>query len=69
MDGIGTRNPGHANILVDLQIGFHRPLALPDQIRLVRLEPMQRQLVLFGKHSNRFQPQLIGGPEHPDRDL
>ena len=69
MDRIGARNPRHADIFVDLQIGFHRPLALPDQIGLVRLEPVQRQLVLLGKHRNRFQPQLVGGPEHPDRNL
>jgi len=33
---------------VDLQIGLDRAFALADQIGLVGLEPVQRQLVLFG---------------------
>ena len=66
MDGIGPRDAGDADIFIDLQIGFDRPLALPDQIGLVRLEAVKRQLVLFGIGRNGFEPQLIGSAKDAD---
>src|SRR5690606_26390812 len=58
-----------ADIFVDLQIGLDRTLAPADQISLVRLEAVQRQLVLFGITGNGPQTELIGRTEHPDGDL
>jgi hypothetical protein len=49
VDGVRPRDAGDADIFIDLEVRLDRPLAFTDQIGLVGLEPVQRQLVLFGK--------------------
>ena len=49
MDGVGAGQPGDADIFGDLQIGLDRAESLADQVGLVGLEAVQRQLVFLGK--------------------
>ncbi len=69
MDRIGAGNAGDADIFVDLQIRLDRALALADQVGLVGLEPVQRQLVLFGVAGDRLDVQFVGRAKHPDGDF
>ena len=69
MDGVGLRLLRHPDDLVDGKIGFDRAFALADLIGLVRLEAMERELVLLGIDRDGGDAQFRRGPEHPDRDL
>ena len=70
MDGIGAGQPGDADQFVDLQIASTGPrCALADQIGLVGLEAVQRQLVLFGIDGDGLDAELVGGAEHADGDF
>ena len=69
VDRIGARDAGDADILVDLQVGLDRALALADQIGLVGLEAVQRQLVLFGIAGDGLDVQLVGRAKHADGDF
>lgn len=40
-----------------------------DLITLVRLEAVQRQLILLSPYRDRFKPQLIGRAEDADGDF
>ena len=55
--------------LVDVEVGTHRVTALPDQVRLVGLGPVQRVAVLVREHRDGGDSQLVGGTERADRDL
>jgi hypothetical protein len=75
MDRVGAGALGDAQDLGDREIGFDRPERprkmgpAPDLVGLVRLETVQRQLVLLGEQSDCLQPKLIGGTEDPDSNL
>jgi len=69
MDRIGTAFPGHADDLVDRQIGLDRAQPLADPVGLVGLEPVQAQLVLFGIDRDGLLAQFVGGAHHADRDF
>ena len=60
------RDPDH---LVDRQIGFEGSLAEADLIGLVRLEAVQRELVLLGIDRDRRNAQFGRGAEHADGDF
>ena len=60
VDRIGPGHFGHADDFRDRQISPHRRQALTDQIGLVRLEAVQRKLVLFGIDRNGFLAHFIG---------
>ena len=72
MDGIGARRLCDANYFLDRQVALDRPHVLvemrsaPDLIALIRLEAVQRILVLLGPDGDRLQSQLIGGAEDAD---
>ena len=75
MDRIGARKLRNANDFRNRQITLDRPHILcqmrpaPDLIALVRLETMQRKLVLFRPDRHRFYSKLIGRTEYADRYL
>ena len=75
MDGIGARKLGDADDFVDRQVAFDRSeiarqmRAAADLVTFVRLEPMQRQLVLFRPDRHRFYAQFIGGAENANSDF
>ncbi len=69
MDRIGAAGARHADIFVDLEIRLDRPHAFADEIGFVGLEPVQRQLVLFGVAGDRLDVQLVGGAENTDGDF
>src|SRR5690606_39417449 len=56
-------------IFFDLKIGLNWAEALADQIGLVGLEPVQRQLVFFGKDGNGLEAELICRTEDTNGDL
>ena len=69
VDRVGTRHAGHADDFLDAQIGRDRPHAFANAISFVRLEPVQPQLVLFGKDGHRLFAHLVGGPHDADGDF
>ena len=69
MDRIGAAQPRHADVLVDLEIGLDRALALADEVRLVRLEAVERELVLLGVAGDGLDVELVRGAENADRDF
>jgi hypothetical protein len=69
VDRVGAAGLGHADDLGDREIGLHRPQPLADPIRLVRLEAVQRELVLLGVDADRALAHLVGGAHHADGDL
>ncbi|CUK10209.1 hypothetical protein PH7735_03425 [Shimia thalassica] len=69
MDRIRATFLGHADDLVNREICRNRPHPLANPIGLVRLETVQRQLVLFRENSNRPLPHLIRSAHHTDRNL
>lgn len=75
MDGVGARELGDADHLVDRQIAFNRSevagkmRTAPDLVTLVRLEAVERQLVLLSPYRDRLKPQLIGRAEDADGDF
>lgn len=70
MNGVGARKLGDPDHLVDRQIAFDRPeiarqmRTTADLVALIRLEAMQRQLVLFRPDRHRFDSELVGRAEH-----
>jgi hypothetical protein len=69
VDRIRPRYPRDPDVLIDLQVSFDRPLTLTDEVGLVGLEPVQRQLVLFGIGGDGLDVQFIGSAKHPDSDF
>ena len=75
MDRVGARKFGDADDLGDRQIGLDRPhilgemRAAADLVALVRLEPVQRQLVFLGPDGDGLHAELIGGAEDADGDF
>ena len=69
MDGVDLGLLGDPDHLVDRQIGLERPLARADLIGLVRLEAVQRELVLLGIDRDGLDAELGRRAEDADRDL
>ncbi len=75
MYGVGAGELGDADHLVDRQIALDRSEVAgkvrpaSDLITLVRLEAVQRQLILLSPYRDRFKPQLIGRAEDADGDF
>jgi hypothetical protein len=75
MDRVHARFLSDAKHFFDRQVGIDGPerflqmRAAPDQIGLVRLETVQRQLVFFGVDGDGLEPQFIGSAEDADRDF
>ena len=75
MDGVRLRRERDADDLGDREIGFQRPelqfarRAAPDLIGLVRLEAMQRELVLLGVDRDRLDAELRRRAKDADRDF
>ena len=69
MDGVGAALPGHVQDLLDAQIGVDRPLAPPDQIRLVGLVAMLGDAVLLAVDADGADAELVARAEDADRDL
>jgi len=69
MDRIRARKPGDADHFVDRKIAFDRPeltrkmRTATDLVAFVRLEAVQRKLVLLGPDRDRLQPEFVGGAE------
>ena len=72
VDLCGNRDPDH---LFDREIGLERSKmqfarsAPPDKIGLVRLEAVERELVLFGIDRHRLDSEFGRCAKHADRDL
>ncbi|MNX63529.1 hypothetical protein D3C86_945310 [compost metagenome] len=75
MDRVCSGELGHADNLLDRKIALDRPHVLGEMrpsanlIGFVRLEAVQRQLVLFRPNRNGFNPKLIRCPENADRNF
>ena len=69
MDRIGPRQLGHADDLIDREIGRHGAKPLADLIGLIGLEAVQAQLVLFGIDRHGAFAQFIGRAHDTDGDL
>jgi hypothetical protein len=54
---------------LDLEVGFHRSLALADQVSFIGLEAMQRQAVFLRIDSHRAQAQLVGRAQNANGDF
>jgi hypothetical protein len=72
MDRISAGKLCDADHFIDGEIALDRPeiaremRATANLVAFVRLEPVQRQFVLFRPYRNRFEPQFIGRAEHAD---
>ena len=72
MDGIGAGQLGDADDFLDREIAFDRSevagemRAAADLVALVRLEAVQRQLVLLRPDRHGFDAELVGGAKHAD---
>ncbi len=69
MNRIRAAVPRDADDLRDREIRTDGRQPLADQIGLVRLEAVERQLVLLGVDRDRLLAQLRRRPHHADRDL
>ncbi len=69
MDSVDVVTTGDIDDFVDAEVGVDRSLALADQIGLVGLVAVQRQLVLLGIDRHRADAELRAGPEDADGDL
>ncbi len=74
MDGVGAGLLRHPDDLGDRQIGGDRPQHLAvgqptDLVGLVRLEPVEGELVLLGEDRHGGAAELVGGAEDADGDL
>ena len=69
MDRIRAAGLGHADHLVNAQIGGNRPQILTDAVGLIRFETVQAQLVFLRENGDRFLAHLVGGPHDADGDF
>jgi hypothetical protein len=69
MDRVDAGFHSDAYHLVDRQIGFERALAATDLIGFVRLESVQRELVLLGIDRDGADAELGRRAKDADRDL
>ena len=75
MDRIDPCRHGNADDLVDRKVGFKRAelqfahSAPPDPIRLVGLESVQREFVLFRIDGDGLEAEFGCGAKYPNCDL
>ena len=69
VDGIRPALAGDADDLIDVEIGAHRVPALPDLVRLVGFQSVQRRAILVGVDRDGAGSHLVGGAERADGDL
>ena len=60
---------GHADDVVDVEVGRDRALAFAHQVGLVGLEAVQREAVFLGVDRHGADIHLAGGAEHANGDL
>ena len=66
MDGIHAFFLRQRDDAVHVQVGFHRPFALADQVSFIGLETVQGQAVLLRIDGHGAQAQFIGGAQDAD---
>jgi hypothetical protein len=69
VDRVRTAHARHADDLGDREIGRDGPQPLADLVGFVRLEAVERELVLLGIDRDRPLAQLVGRPHDADRDF
>ena len=69
MDRVDALFLGEPDDALDVEVGRHRALARPDQVRLIGLVTVQAEPVLLRVDRDRAQVELRAGPENPDGDL
>ena len=69
VDGVRSRPHRGGDDRLRVEVGPHRVAALADLVGLVRLQPVLGPAVLVREDRHRPRPELVGGPERPDRDL
>ncbi len=69
VDGVGAAFECHPHDVFDVEVGLDRPLALADQVALVRLHAVQRETVFLRVDRDRPDPELVRGAHHADGDL
>lgn len=69
MDRVNSGLHSDFNDPLPVEIGRDRPRALAQMIRLIRLETMQRELVLFGIDRNSAYPEFIRRAKNTNRNL
>src|SRR5690606_28393521 len=69
MDRVGAAHLRHADDLVYGEIGGDRPHPFTDPVCLVRLEAVERELVLLRVDGDRALPEFVCRPHHANRDL
>jgi hypothetical protein len=69
MDRVRAGFLGHADDLGDGEIGRDRAQPLADPVGLVRLEPVQAQLVFLGIDGHRLLAQLVRRAHHANGDF
>ena len=69
MDGIDALFARQSHDALHVEIGFHRTLALADQVGFVGFEAVQGQAVFLRIDGDRAQAQLVGGAQNADGDF
>src|SRR5207248_3354250 len=69
VDGIDIHVAGQLHDARDVEVGPDRLARLADDVRLVRLEPVQGEAVLVRVNRDRADAQFVRRAEHPDGDL
>ena len=69
VDGVDVRLARDADHLTDVEIGGDGSQTLADLVGLVRLEPVQGELVLLGEHRHGGDAELVGRAEDANGDL
>ena len=69
MHCVRTRQFRDTNNLINGKISLNRAHAFADAVSLVGLKPMEPQLVLFRKDSDRLFAHFVGCTHNPDGNL
>src|SRR6185437_3939477 len=69
MNGIGARLERDPDDVGDVEIGLDGALAVPDQVALVGLGPMQREAVFLRMNGNGTDAELGGRTHDADGDF
>jgi hypothetical protein len=75
VNGVGARQPGHANDLINRQIAFDRAEILgqmgaaADLVGFIGLEAVQGVFVLLGPDRDGTQIKFVGGAKDANRDF
>ena len=69
VDRIRPRLARHADDVLDVEVGLDGALALPDQVALVGLHPVQRKAIFLRVDRHRPDAHFMGGAHHADTDF